>query len=63
MSSLFTVRKGETHWVLKWLSGIESALGRQMDNLSLWLESTNPGGSVVVSEYDLLGIAIIHAHL
>lgn len=49
--------------MLKWLSGIESALGRQMDNLSLWLESTNPGGSVVVSEYDPLGIAIIHAHL
>lgn len=48
---------------MKWLSDTESALGREMDNLSLSLESTNPGRSVVVSEYDPLGMAIIHVHL
>lgn len=34
-----------------------------MDNLSLWLESTNPDGCTVASKCDPLGMTITHAHL
>lgn len=45
------------------MKNTESAWGRQVDKLSLCLESTNPGGSTVASKCDPSGMTIIHVHL
>lgn len=45
------------------MKNTESACGRQVDNLSLCLESTNPDGSTVASKCDPSGMMIIHVHL
>lgn len=44
------------------LKSTESARLRQVDNLRLWLESTNPDGSTLASECDPSGMTIIHVH-
>lgn len=45
------------------LKSTESARLRQVNNLSLWLESTNPDGSTIASEHDPSKMATIHVHL
>lgn len=45
------------------LQSTESAHLRQVDNLSLWLESTNPDGSTIASEHDPSKMATIHVLL